>query len=175
MLTQLQFDDLTTVPEVPLLTPTGEYKQLDFENFEVVQLGVGGLVLIGIIAQSPPNVIGNGLQDSLLQGPPVIKTGKGVKSFDLESFYFGCVLDTAASAASVPPACKLTVNGFDAHGKKIADQDFQFTPKGLKSPMAHAKLSSKFRGLDHVTFSTSTALDALTSTLYDNFSYKVYH
>lgn len=94
LLTQVcpQWDDVPVIPLVPLTSPTGKYKKLDFTGFEVTPIGLNGYVLTGLETQSKPNAIASGLQAELLTGPATIKTTGEVKSFDLEQFYFGCAL-----------------------------------------------------------------------------------
>ena len=59
------------------------YKKLDFTGFEVTNAGLLGLVLLGLVPKSEPNVIASGLQAELLTGPATIKTTGDVKSFRL--------------------------------------------------------------------------------------------
>ncbi|KAK3196256.1 hypothetical protein K4F52_000636 [Lecanicillium sp. MT-2017a] len=170
------FDDAPYLPLLPLLSPTGKYKELDFTGFEITNAGLFGFVLLGVDAQSKPNVIASGLQAELLTGPATIKTTGRTKSFDLKKFYWGCVLDTVASAASLAPACTLQVTGYNKNGEGIANQQFRFVPESLKTPMDEAVLNDDFRGLDRVEFHTeNTLLVPLTATLYDDFHYTVHY
>lgn len=74
--------------------PVGIYGDLLFNGFVAVSIGVGGNPVAGILAQSPPNVIGYGALSQLdnLQGQPamtVVYPDTTVQYFDLTSFYFG--------------------------------------------------------------------------------------
>lgn len=87
-----QFDDIATVPGVPLLTFSGKYKHLNFKDWEVTQIGVAGADVTGITPNTPKNVLAHGVQDDLLQGEAYVVVDD-VKSFDLKKFYFACVVE----------------------------------------------------------------------------------
>ena len=48
-----------------------------------------------------------------------ISTGPGVKSFDLSSFYFGCVIDLQNSQVTTSEGCTIAVTGYHVNGKQV--------------------------------------------------------
>ena len=56
-------------------------------------------------------------------------TGSKVKSFTLNSFYYGCGVRLQQAAAEPAAACTVTVSGYAAASSAaVATQIFQFTP-----------------------------------------------
>lgn len=94
--------------------------------------------------------------------------------FDLESFYFGCVVNTAATVLGVPTTCTVTISG-TTWDKKKPTQSFTFTPEGLLSDMQKAQVGKQFKGLTEVSFVTSAPTSVLTASLFDDFVYTVYN
>lgn len=106
----------------------------------------------------------------------VSRTGTNTKSFSLESFYFGCEVIAAQSAAEVPAACSLTVSGTRAGGlPNVTPQTFNFKPTGaLVSQQRSVKLSG-FTNLETVTFSLPTVQNVADIILMDNLQYTLYY
>lgn len=154
------------------LTEINVYDDLDYDGFVLITLGVGGIVAAGITAKSGSNVAAFAANTALLYGNPTLKTtGTSTKSFDLDYFYFGCVLATEETALSTPTACTVDIAGYDSKGKKAKSQSFHFKPTGaVKSNMVQAKVTG-WTQLSKVTF--SNAANLTEATLLDNFSYTV--
>ncbi|KAG7009106.1 eukaryotic translation initiation factor 3 subunit I [Physcia stellaris] len=158
----------------------GKYESL-YWNFFVATIGVAGIGVTGVFPQSSPQVAAYGLYSEILDGPANVTTrgsGSNVKSFDLNSYYFGCNSNSAQSAAPLAPInCTVRATAYKG-GKQVAQKSFDFVPSGstplVNSPMT--KASPGFKGVDTVQFVTtsSTVTPALTATVADNFDIKEY-
>ena len=76
--------------------PVGIYGDMLFNGFVALSIGLGGNPAAGVLAQSPPNIIGYGALSQLdnPQGQPamtVVYPDTTVQYFDLTSFFFGWV------------------------------------------------------------------------------------
>lgn len=103
------FDDLEPLVGQVAIQEVGPYNSLDYNGIDLVELGVFGTIVTGVVPNTPPNAGAYGLTTALLNGLPNITsdyTGSVVDSFDFESFYFGCVKGTV-EAVSSSPACAL--------------------------------------------------------------------
>jgi hypothetical protein len=96
-----------------------------------------------------------------------------VKTFDLTSFYFGCVLDTHANLPPVDTACIITVTGYYAKGGLAPAQTYSFTPtKGLQADqLARVTLPASYAGLLNVTFGVADVLAAATVLIVDDLAH----
>jgi hypothetical protein len=169
------FDDRTSIPGVSVINPVGNYKGLNWKGLEVLQPGVLGIS--PIIPQSGINVAANGAPDTLLDGGISI-TANTVKKFDLHYAYFGCVVDTVETAASVAQACTVAFSGYKKGQSEVYKTvNVQFDPSNpLASKMTKATFDSSFAGLDRVDVAVVGGLtpSALTGLLIDNVQYRAY-
>ncbi|KAM0718843.1 hypothetical protein Q7P37_005915 [Cladosporium fusiforme] len=169
------FDDRVSVPGVSELNPVGNYKSLNWRGLDVLQAGVLGINAVR--PQSGINVAANGVTSTLLQGGISI-TAQSVKSFDLQYAYFGCVVNTVETAASVPQACTVAFSGYKKGQSKVFKTvNQQFNPTNLLiSKMTKATFDSAFAGLDRVDVAVVGGVtpSTLTGLLIDNVQYKTY-
>jgi hypothetical protein len=169
------FDDRTSIPGVSLINPVGNYKGLNWKALDILQAGVNGFG--AVIAQSGSNVAANGVPDTLRDGGISI-TAQSVKSFDLEYAYFGCVVDTVETAASVAQACTVAFSGYKKGQSEVFKTvNVQFNPTNpLASKMTKATFDRSFAGLDRVDVAIVGGLtpSVLTGLLIDNVQYRVY-
>ncbi|CEJ80985.1 hypothetical protein VHEMI01140 [[Torrubiella] hemipterigena] len=170
------FEDASKLPLVTLTT-ADKYKGLHYKGFFYVDAGVGGLLLTGIRPHSPNTVVTTGDLQTLVAGSPEINIdGTDTKSFDFESFWFGCSANTAAVAVTgVPQGCTVTVTGYDTDGQVAGVQSFDYVPTGLKDDMTQAVLGDGFCGLSRVEFNTKSALRPVIANLMDDLSFTLYN
>ncbi|ETS80336.1 hypothetical protein PFICI_07865 [Pestalotiopsis fici W106-1] len=123
---------------------------LYYKGMGLAQIYDKGKSLQAVQAHSNPNVLTYGDLDRLSDPYPYI-TSKFTGSsgtFDLESFYYGCVL------GNKPGNCVITVVGF-RNGVKVAAASFSYEPVAtIPAPMAQLRLTSAFRDIDSVRFTT---------------------
>jgi hypothetical protein len=169
------FDDRTAIPAVSLINPVGNYKGLNWKALDILQAGLNGQG--AVIAQSGANVAANGVPDTIRNGGISI-TAQSVKSFDLHYAYFGCVVDTVETAASVPQACTIAFSAYKKGQSEVYKTvNVQFNPSNpLISKMTKATFDSSFAGLDRVDVAVVGGLtpSALTGLLIDNVQYRTY-
>ncbi|KAM0696564.1 hypothetical protein Q7P36_003812 [Cladosporium allicinum] len=169
------FDDRTAIPAVSLINPVGNYKGLNWKALDILQAGVNGFG--AIIPQSGTIVAANGVPDTIRDGGISI-TAQSVKSFDLHYAYFGCVVDTVETAASVPQACTIAFSAYKKGQSEVYKTvNVQFNPSNpLISKMTKATFDSSFAGLDRVDVAVVGGLtpSALTGLLIDNVQYRTY-
>jgi hypothetical protein len=170
------FDDLKALPGVAEINPVGNYKGLNWKALDILQAGVAGIAT-GVSPQSGNNVAANGVTDTLLNGGISI-TAQSVKSFDLQYAYFGCVVNTVETVASVPQACTVAFSGYKKGSSKVFKTvNQQFNPtNAVVSKMSKATFDSAFAGLDRVDVVVVGGLlpTTLSGLLIDNVSYKTY-
>jgi hypothetical protein len=169
------FDDLASLPGVSELNPVGNYKGLNWKSLDVLQAGVAGIN--AVLPQSGINVAANGVTNTLSSGGISI-TAQSVKSFDLQYAYFGCVVNTAETLASIPQACTVAFSGYKKGQSKVfktVNQQFDPT-NAVISRMAKANFGSAFAGLDRVDVAVVGGVtpSTLTGLLIDNVQYKTY-
>ncbi|KAI2475003.1 hypothetical protein Ptr902_07505 [Pyrenophora tritici-repentis] len=191
------FDSLTGPPVA--LTQIGQYFDLYFQGIYLVPT-FNLPIQPGVKPNTPSNMAGfNLINLATLNGPPTISTEKAdsnVDFFDLESFYYGCVIPTQETVASLPVSCDITVTGFSdtAGTMKTCEQSFEYRVDGVPSAviggtpigekpvtvskeMMKATLGAKFKGLKKVMFSVqgkSPVSGVLTAALLDSISYTSY-
>ena len=123
------------------------------------------------------NVAANGVPATIRDGGISI-TAQSVKSFDLHYAYFGCVVDTVETAASVPQACTIAFSAYKKGQSEVYKTvNVQFNPSNpLISKMTKATFDSSFAGLDRVDVAVVGGLtpSALTGLLIDNVQYRTY-
>lgn len=167
------FDDKSSLPAVSELNPVGIYNGLNYQGFDVLQAGLLGIN--AVTAESGINVAANSIVGDILQGSPAFIAAT-VSTFDLQSLYFGCVVNTLESAVSVPEECTIAFTAF----KKGSSTPYetvnqQFNPSNpLISGMTEVTFPSSWKGLERVEISIVQALltSTLSALLIDNVAYK---
>ncbi|KAL8953874.1 MAG: hypothetical protein Q9183_007306, partial [Haloplaca sp. 2 TL-2023] len=161
------YDEL---PPALVVTPLENNKGLDYTNWDyastqIVQVG-------GVASKSSPSRIVSRREGELAfspQNPPF-------KAVSPRGFFFGCAARSAQAAATVATPCDITVRGYDANNRKVAEQSFSFKPPlSPVSPvqMVSARLSSAFnKRLEKVSIEYAT--QALAVLLIDNYEYRLF-
>jgi hypothetical protein len=131
------FDDLTGVPGLifnPIPIP---YMGLLFQGAQfttIVRTGTG--LVPGVVPHSGNNYAGINVA-SQLGGTPMLTTNypsSNIASFQLESFYFGCVVQLANGATAVPTACNINVTGYKGNDNtvssstQVCSQSYSYNP-----------------------------------------------
>ncbi|RMZ70113.1 hypothetical protein GMOD_00000167 [Pyrenophora seminiperda CCB06] len=193
-----RFDNLSGPPVA--IQEIGQYLDLFFQGIYLVPtLNLPGQP--GVKPNTPSNMAGFNIVNpvTLLNGPASMTTNypdSTVDFFDFESLWFGCVLPTQETIASLPVSCVITISGFSdiAGTRKVAEQKEQFRVDGLISSliggtpiggqpitasaqMVKAEWSSKFRGLRKVVFAVdnqSPLSGVLSVALLDTMRYTVW-
>ena len=139
----------------------------------------GTPLLAGLNAQSRPNVLAYDIVDTL-RGAHELRTDyddSTTSNFNFKSFYFGCVLPTQETLASLPLSCSVQVTGY-RNGKQVASQkaDFRKPLLQLTANMAKVELNDGFCDVDRVSFDTTGGLipEVLTAVLMDEFEYTTF-
>lgn len=152
-----------------------------FNGIGLIETTGAGTTVTGVIPNSEPNMAAFGPLDTttLEQGTPSMTTvysDSTITYFDLQSFYYGCVVTSAETVEGVPESCTITVTGYNTNGQEVASQTFAFNSNGgVQQQMQQAVLSSSFKHLQHADFSVNTATgNATTSGLIDTVAYTVY-
>lgn len=150
---------------------------LTYKSFNVLQQGVAGIITTGVQPQSGLQVAANGITDSVLRGGPAFLPAKGTKSFDLESLYLACVVNSVESAAGVPQQCTIAFTAYKAGSSKpFQTVNKQFNPTNpVLSKMSRADFPSSWSGLQRVDIATvqATTTSTLSGLLIDNVAYKL--
>ncbi|KAI5362756.1 hypothetical protein Slin14017_G064370 [Septoria linicola] len=182
------FDDLTGIPGSIVNDIPTPYKGLDYVGIgftTVISTGTG--LQPGISPHSGLNYAAINLLTQQ-QGTPTLTTyypGSNIDSFDLESFYFGCVVQLATGAAAVPTACNVQITGYKgsdnsvSNAKQVCSQQFQYNPTTAIATVEQAfsgPVSKNCKNLDFaiVTFSLeggSAALQSLGALVLDDIKY----
>ncbi|KAF2127399.1 hypothetical protein P153DRAFT_358991 [Dothidotthia symphoricarpi CBS 119687] len=134
------FDDLTGVPGVILNTIPTPYKGLLYQGtaFTTV-VRTGTTVQPGVTPHSGLNYGAINVA-SQLSGTPMLTTNYAsskIESFQLESFYFGCVLQLGQGATAVPTACNINVTGYKGSdntvsaSKQVCSQSYSYNPTSI--------------------------------------------
>lgn len=116
------FDDLTSLPGDALNPIPTPYKGLYYQGISFTTVVRTGL-LPGVLPHSGNNYGAIGLP-TMLQGSPMITTNyadSNIASFQLESFYFGCAVQTATGVTALPTACTINVTGYKGNDNTVAD------------------------------------------------------
>jgi len=118
----------------PIPTP---YKGLLFQGITyttVINTGTG--LQPGIAPHSGANYGAINVL-SQLQGTPMITANypeSKISSFQLESFYYACVVQLATGAAAIPTECNINVTGYQgsdnavAASKQVCSQSYNYNP-----------------------------------------------
>lgn len=141
--------------------------------------GINGDITSGVVPYSAVNSLAFPISP-LLAGKTAAITVAYKKSdaisFDVNSFYYGCVLGTLENIVSAPIICKISVGGYDRTGRRVAFQQFTYTPPplSLKSTMSKAVLDDNFKTLHHVAFVTTyDSVRQLGVSLMDNLDFTI--
>ena len=130
------------------------YKGLNYSSFIYQNPGTLGLAQ-GVIPNTQPIYIASNGPLSPYRTPALSTKGTSTKSFDLISFYYGCLTTTETSQGQVATSCTFSISGVKAStGAAVAPVAFRFTPTLgvlLGSPMQKATLPSTFTGLRSAT------------------------
>jgi len=159
------------------LTEIQQYEGL-FWAFNTVQL----LAISGVAANTPQNAAAFSANTELLDGPTLVTSNfpsSLIASFTPQTFFYGCVVASEETAASVAQSCTITATGFAPGGAQVASQDFVFTAgpvTTLVQPLAQGTFGPGFAHVQTVRFALTSALsevlvagviDTVTATLYE--------
>ncbi|KAF7194838.1 hypothetical protein HII31_03859 [Pseudocercospora fuligena] len=161
---------------------TATYNNLDY--------GTASLVIFenapvpAITPKSPNNTATIGIGGTLLGGlsalslnltpQSTIKPAGTTKSFDLDSLYIGCALNTMVSVAGVRTPCGVTVTGKDINGDDLPSQSLEWGPDELLgSSMQYWELSGIVEAKEVTIKITSSIAQPLTVVFMDNVKYCV--
>ncbi|KAG7004938.1 hypothetical protein G7Y79_00022g051590 [Physcia stellaris] len=163
------FDDLKTSVVAPQLFPVGLYHGIKYGGVVVLRPIEGAA---SVVPHSKPQQAGAAGPIDLLQlGQLTLNTyaqlvrGPGVKSFDLQSFYFGLGTDTGTTEG-LAQGGTLAVTGFDVKGNQVPTVSLSYAPKGSQNqPLKLAVLPSSYRNLANVSIGVATS-SPLTERTY---------
>lgn len=142
----------------------------EFPSFTLVSQG---LLNIGLVPQSTPNVFGYGLLSNIqnLFAPHIISKKDDARfgCFDLESFYWGCRIFDPVTQSTLATGCEITVTPFDPRGVARRTYTIVFAyPGGLAGCVSVAmqlvdvglgERKDDFKCLSKVQFSDPVAQD----------------
>lgn len=173
-----KFDDLSTNPANPLLSPVGKYKGLNYRSFDVSGLGLAGTQTLGFKPQSGQNVAGAGLLTQGTTGSTALIPASPYKSFDLKSLYFACAVNSIESAVFVPEQCTVAFTAYKP-GSNVAYQTInqQFNPTNpTLSKMRKATFPSTWQKMGKIEIAVVQAASTptLTGLGIDNVAYTLY-
>ncbi|KAI4210457.1 MAG: hypothetical protein LQ351_006683 [Letrouitia transgressa] len=163
------FDDLQTSVVTPQLFPVGLYHGIKYGGVVVLRPIEGAA---SVVPHSKPQQIGAAGPIDLLQlGTITLNTyaqlvrGPGVKSFDLQSFYFGLGTDTG-STAGLAQGGTIAVTGFDVNGNQIPTVSLSYAPIGtLNQPLKYATFPDSYKNLANVSIGVATS-EPITERTY---------
>lgn len=174
------FDDLTGIPGTILNPIPVPYKGLQYQGFTFANtISTGGL-LPGVAPKSTPNyAISNAVTEST-QGTAMLTTnyidGPTGATFDLKSFYYGCVVQLLNGATAVPTQCTISIAGYQgndntiANSKQVCAQAFQYNPTsalGLQNSAFTGPIDPECKDLNfvQVQYTLPGGLSAADATL----------
>ncbi|KAI1268164.1 hypothetical protein F5Y18DRAFT_377618 [Xylariaceae sp. FL1019] len=170
------FDDLKPDPIIQK-NRIGHYNGLDWEAWIYFGTGLDGTTVNGVIPESGDQIAATGPSSDLLQIGVVTLTPFGnivaspAKSFDLYSFYFGCVFNPQENFFSVATGCTITITGFDTKGVQLPPITVAYTPSNpLRSPMDLVTLPDSYRNIKNITIGLPVSLPTplFTALLVDD-------
>lgn len=153
------------------------YKGLNFSSFGVLPAGIVG-VLRGVVPNTPDNYIGNGPTERFLdQLATVSIAGTKTLEFDLDQFYYGCLVADRVQQAQLSTACDFIVTGYTKNGTTVGPKPFTFTPDNeTNATMVLAAFDKTYwAGLTKVVLeltSSPVTID-LTVLVADTFKYGI--
>ncbi|KAL8747290.1 MAG: hypothetical protein Q9190_000796 [Brigantiaea leucoxantha] len=165
----VRFDDLKTSVVAPQLFPVGLYHGIQYGGVVVLEPVQG---LASVVPHSPPHQAGAAGPIDLLQLGTItlntyaqLKTGPGVKSFDLQSFYFGLGTDTGTTAG-LAQGGTLAVTGFNTQGQQVPTVSLAYAPIGsLNQPLKFATFPDSYKNLVNVSIGVAVS-EPLTERTY---------
>lgn len=87
----------------------------------------------------------------------VASSSSGVKSFDLESFWFGFGTDTGTTAGLAQPGT-LSVVAYTADDKQLPVTTFSYVPDStLNANLVYAELPATYKNLKNVTWAVASS------------------
>jgi hypothetical protein len=124
-------------------------------------------------------------------GTPMLTTNYKdsiIKRFDLESFYFGCSLNTENGIVGAPTACNINISGYQgsdnsvSNAKQVCSQQFQYNPTtttGQQQQAFSGRVASCFKDMQFaiVTYTLPggmAAANTLLGLLLDDIKYTTY-
>ncbi|CZT18131.1 uncharacterized protein RCC_03971 [Ramularia collo-cygni] len=173
------FDDIKALPALSELSPIGVYKGLEYRSFDTLVAGLLGQVPTGVLPKSGNQVAVNGLTDNLLTGSgPAFIPANGNKALDLESLYFGCVVNSVETVTGVPTECTVAFTAY-LEGQEVSYETInqQFNPENLlRAEMTKAVFPKTWCKMGKIEIAVVQALatSTLTGLLLDDVKYKVY-
>ncbi|KAL8688348.1 MAG: hypothetical protein Q9218_005722 [Villophora microphyllina] len=128
------FDDDDKFAPVVANLPVNKYRRLYYNGFSGVTI-TGGVQLSGIKPQSPNNAVAYGPLNTAtdIQKRPAVTAvyqGSTINSFDLESFWYGCVSGLENDIANYPIPCEIFLEFIDTSGNSVKKQSFDFGANG---------------------------------------------
>ncbi|KAK5170314.1 uncharacterized protein LTR77_004901 [Saxophila tyrrhenica] len=174
-----KFDDLTAVPGISQINPVGIYKGINYRSFNVLQNGVLGAAQVsGVKAQSGSQVAANSITGTVLTGSPALIPASPYKSFNLQSLYFGCVVNSAVSVSGVPQQCTVAFTSY-LPGSNVAYQTInqQFDPSNaVLSKMTQVTFPKSWQKMGRVSISIvqATTTSPLAALFLDNVQYTLF-
>ncbi|KAG8530327.1 uncharacterized protein KY384_004829 [Bacidia gigantensis] len=163
------FDDLKTSVITPQLFPVGLYHGIQYGGVVVLEPIEGAA---SVVPHSKPHQAGAAGPIDLLQlGTLTLNTyaqlvrGPGVKSFDLQSLYFGLGTDTGTTEGLAQGGV-LSVTGFDVNGEQIPTQTLSYAPTGSQNqPLKFATFPDTYKNLANVSIGVAVS-EPLTERTY---------
>jgi hypothetical protein len=139
------FDDLPQIPGTVLNPIPTPYKGLLFQGATYATFVRTGL-LPGVEPHSGNNYAAIGVA-SELGGTPMLTTNyqsSKIQSFQLESFYFSCLVQALNGATAVPSACNINVSGYKGSdntvsaSQQVCSQSYSYNPSTALGPQQQA-------------------------------------
>jgi hypothetical protein len=134
-----------------------------------------------LVYASEPKAISSGVLSTLFQigdislypfGRIFVESGA---LFDLQSFYFGCVLNSEESATSIATGCTVSITGYYENNMQISEVTHTFTPTAVNNVkmifVDLTLLGNQFKGVRNLTIGfsgTGSAPTPLTVAIFDN-------
>jgi hypothetical protein len=133
----------------------------------------------------------SGVVGQTTKGTPMFTTNypeSKIQRFDLQSFYFACVLNTANGATAVPTPCNIQITGYQgsdnsvSNAKQVCSQQFQYNPTTILGSQQQAfsrQVNNCFKNLQFaiVTYTLPgglSAANAALAILLDDIKYTTY-
>lgn len=130
------FDDLLQIPGSVLNPIPVPYKGLFFQGATYATVISTGL-LPAIPPHSGKNYAAVGVASETLGGTAMLTTNypsSNTTSFQLQSFYFGCVLQALNGATAAPAACNINISGYKGSdntvsaSQQVCSQSYSYNP-----------------------------------------------
>lgn len=147
-------------PITPVGNNIGPYRGLNFQNFQLFQQAISGQ---GLQPNTKPNAaLFGGAAQLVLGGTTGTLTsnydGSNVKSFDLESLYFGCAVASVESTVNLPGACTVAFTAHDKLGNQLAKRTENFDGGQIEK---YIEFGYYFKNVYSVDFTVQNVLSNL--------------